>query len=428
MFTRFKNMPLYVKILLGMVVGIIVGLVFHQLGWGQIVTDWIKPFGEIFMRLLKFIAIPLIVISLMKGVGDLGSISSLSKLGLKTIFLFLITTLVCIVVGLVLVEVIAPGKLVSAESAAQMQQAYQSTTAEKAQIAAEMSNVSPLQPLVDVFPDNLIGATATNNNMLQVIFIAIIGGVAILMVGKERSQALMNVIESANHVVLKIIDIIMSYAPIGMVALMAGMIVDSAGNLNLLGALGLYSITVVLGLLLIIFLVYPIFIKLFSKMPLGKFFKEMSPVQLLAFSTSSSAATLPLTMETVQTKLGVSAQTSSFVLPVGTTINMGGTSCYQAIAAIFIAQVLGIDLSWQEMLILVTTTTVSAIGTPGVPGGSVVILLMVLASIGVPAEGLALIMGVDRPLDMLRTVVNVTGDATVAIIVDKNVVHDEIQA
>lgn len=417
---RFNSLPLYVKILAGMVLGILLGIVAIQAGFVQGVNDWVKPFGEIFMRLLKFIAIPLVMISLIKGVGNLSDIASLSRLGFKTIGIYICTTVLAIVVGLVLVELIGPGKMVSPESAAAMQASYGATAAERSTEAEAMAETPPLQFLVDIFPDNMIGAMSNNGGMLQVIVIAILIGVAVLFVGKEKSAPFMNLVNSLDAVILKLIDIIMQYAPIGVLALMAGMIADTAGDLELLGALGLYVLTVVIGLLLMIFLFYPLLLKFFSKTPVRKFLTTMPPVQLLAFTTSSSAATLPLNMETVERKLGVSQRVTSFVLPMGMTINMDGTSLYQAVVVVFIAQVAGVDLSASQMLTIVVTTTLSSIGTPGVPGGAIVILIMVLSSVGLPAEGLALILGLDRPLDMLRTVVNVTGDATVASIVDSN--------
>lgn len=415
---KFSNLPLYVKILIGMVLGILLGVVSLQIGAASYVTNYVKPFGEIFMRLLKLIAIPLVMISLIKGVGSLGDVASLSKIGVKTILIYVCTTLLAITLGIALVELIAPGNVVSPESAASMQSSYSTTVAARTTQAEQMSQTPPLQFLIDIFPDNMTQATGNNGGMLQVIVIAILVGVATLMVGREKSAPFIRLIESLNDIVIKIIDIVMLYSPLGVMALMAGMVTDTAGNMELIGALGLYVLTVALGLLLMIFLVYPMLIHLFSKVGVVKFLKTMPPVQLLAFTTSSSAATLPLNMETVEQKLGISNRVTSFVLPMGMTINMDGTSLYQAVAAVFIAQVLGIDLTFVQLLTIVATTTISSIGTPGVPGGSVVILIMVLSSVGIPPEGLALILGLDRPLDMLRTVVNVTGDAAVASIVD----------
>lgn len=415
---KFSGLPLYVKILAGMALGILLGIVAIRGGFVAGIGDWVKPFGEIFMRLLKFIAIPLVMISLVKGVGSLSDIASLSRIGFKTIGIYVCTTVLAIVVGLALVELIGPGKVVSPDSAAAMQASYGATVAESNLQAEAMARTPPLQFLVDIFPDNLVGAMSNNGGMLQIIVIAILIGVAVLFAGKEKAAPFMHLIDSLDAIILKLIDLIMQYAPVGVLALMAGMVADTAGNIELIGALGLYVLTVVLGLLLMIFLFYPLLIHFFTDIPVRKFLKTMPPVQLLAFTTSSSAATLPLNMETVERKLGVSQRVTSFVLPMGMTINMDGTSLYQAVAAVFIAQVLGIELTWVQLLTIVVTTTLSSIGTPGIPGGAVVILIVVLSSVGIPPEGLALILGLDRPLDMLRTVVNVTGDAAVASMVD----------
>ena len=414
-----KNTPLYILILVGMAAGIIIGFVAVKAGGTQIINDWVKPFGEVFMRLLKFIAIPLILISLIKGVANLGTVSSLSKLGLKTILIYISTTVVAIAIGLTLAKTICPGKVVSNESVAELKAKYDTAAAEKSMEATLVEDKGPLDFIVNIVPDNFTGAMSSNGNMLAVIFAALFFGIAILLVGKEAAAPLMKVVDSIDTVILKAVDIIMKYAPIGVAALMAGMVSDTAGDAKLIGALGLYALTVIAGLILIALVFYPLLIKFFSKIPVRKFLREMVPVQLLAFSTSSSASTLPLNMETAHKKLGISEKTVSFVLPVGMTVNMDGASCYQAVAAVFIAQVLGIDLGWQELLILVATTTISSIGTPAIPGGSIVIMVMVLTSIGIPPEGLALILGLDRPLDMLRTVVNVTGDAVVAALVDR---------
>lgn len=417
---KFGSIPLYLKILAGMLLGVLFGVVAVQFDGGAgVVSDYVKPFGDIFMRTLKLIAVPLIVISLLRGVGNLGNVTALRGMGVRTILIYVGTTLIAIFVGLGFGKLISPGGIVSPDSAAQLQRTYGSAIAVGESGVEQLASESPLKPLVDMFPENMLGAMATNGNMLQVIVIAILLGVSMLLVGKKVSEPFMRVLDSLDSIVLKVVDIVMMYAPIGVFALMCSMVSDSAGDLMLLGALGLYALTVILALLTLVLVVYPLLIRSFGGVGVGRFFRAMAPVQLLAFTTSSSAATLPLNMETVRQKLGVSDETSSFVLPVGVTINMDGTSCYQIIAALFIAQVMGISLGWQEIAILVATTTISSIGTPGIPGGSIVVLVMVLSSIGIPAAGLALIMGMDRPLDMLRTVVNVTGDATVATIVDR---------
>ena len=274
-------------------------------------------------------------------------------------------------------------------------------------------------------PENAFQAFGDNSKMLQIIFFALLFGVAIVCVGPSKTGGIVRFFNQLNLVLLKIIDFIMAFASIGVLALMADLIVSYSGDMGIFSSLGLYALTVIIALAFIIFVVYPLILRLFTKKSLKDFFKAVFPVQMLAFSTSSSAATLPLTMERTQKQLGVSEEVSSFVLPVGVTINMDGTSCYQAVAAVFLAQVLGLDLTFGQMLLILATATISSIGTPGIPGGSIVMLMIVLDSVGIPIEGLALIMGIDRPLDMLRTVVNVTGDMTVASVVDQGTVAGE---
>jgi Na+/H+-dicarboxylate symporter len=269
-----------------------------------------------------------------------------------------------------------------------------------------------------MFPDNIVKAMGDNSKMLQIIMFAILFGVSMILLPKNKAKPVKKLISSLNDIILKLIDLIMATAPFGVFALLAALIVDFSGDSELFAALGLYFLTVVLGLLIMIIGFYPLFLKVFfRKVKFMKFFRAIIPAQMVAFSTSSSAATLPVTMKQVTKEIGVSKGVANFVLPVGVTINMDGTSCYQAIAAVFIAQVFGIELSFGQQLIIVLTALFASIGTPGVPGGSIVMLIIVLTSAGIPVEGLALILGIDRPLDMLRTVVNVTGDSTVSTII-----------
>lgn len=412
-----KRIPLYIQILIGMAAGILTGILFSQLGLNKTVIFWIKPFGDMFIRLLKLVAVPLVIFSLLKGVGNLSDISRLSKMGIKTIIIYLATTISAVCIGLALAFLIKPGNNIDEEKSTQLQQIYQNAVTQKHETATIIQEKAPLEFLTDIVPDNLIAAMGNNGNMLQIILISLLIGIAVVLCGKEQMEPFMKLIDALDTLILKTVDIIMKFAPIGVFALMSGIIADTSGNLSILNALGIYALTVIAGLSILIFIFYPTLIHCFTGIKVKQFFKAMPSVQLLAFSTSSSAATLPLTMEKVEKELNIPNRITSFVLPVGVTINMDGTSCYQAIAAIFIAQVMGIDLGWTEILTLIATTTVSSIGTPGIPGGSVVILMMVLASIGVPPEGMALILGIDRPLDMMRTVVNVTGDATVASII-----------
>ncbi len=421
MMKNLRKIPLYVKILLGMVLGIICGFIMVQAGVAPtFVSDWITPFGDIFMRLLKLIAVPLVFCSLVLGVGNLSDVASLSKLGVRTMLLYIGTTVVAVTLGVVLVMTFQPGKMVSPETREQLMSANSELVAGSQTATEEVTAGSPLQFFVDMVPENITSAFASNGMILQVIVVALLMGIAMLLIGEKKSAPVLNFCRSLNDIILKIIDLIMSFAPIGVFALMCALVVSNAGDTSVIYALGYYASVVIFGLLSLILVFYPLLIHFFAKKSVKKFLKAMWPVQLLAFTTSSSAATLPLTMKQTKNELGVSPQVANFVLPVGTTINMDGTSLYQAVAAIFIAEVFAVDLSAVDILTIIGTTIISSIGTPGIPGGSIVILVMVLWSAGIPAEGLALIMGLDRPLDMLRTVVNVTGDATVASIVDRS--------
>lgn len=412
-------MPNYVKILLGMAVGLIIGLLATNLGFANLITNWLSPWGVIFMRLLTMIALPLVLVSLIKGIGGLKDITKLAAIGGKTVIIYTLTTVVAISIGVALVLLIKPGSIVSDSTSEKLTATYSTTVDSKISSLQDMEKTSPLQPLVDIFPANAFAPLTNNGNMLQIILIASLIGCSVILVGEEKSKYFMRFIDSADAIVLKIIDLIMSFAPIGVAALIADMIVSSAGDMTLLGALGLYGLTVLLGLGIIMYLFYPALIHLFTRVKARHFFRAIIPVQLMGFTTSSSAATLSTTMRVANDDLKLPRNITSFTLPVGVTINMDGTSCYQAIAVIFIAQVMNVDLTLAQILTIIATTTISSIGTPGIPGGSVVIVMMVLSTIGIPPEGLALIMGIDRPLDMVRTSVNVTGDVTVSAIVSR---------
>jgi len=416
---NIASIPLYIKILVGMIAGIATGMLFISFGQGEVVQLWIKPWGNIFIRMLQLIAVPLVLVSLIKGVTGIEDIRRFSQIGLKALLIYITTTVCAILVGLALVLSVKPGNFVDAAVASQMKESYQHVVNEKMSAAESTSEQGPLSFLNDIVPDNLFAASSNNSKMLQVIFFAIFFGIAAISLPKEKTKAVLKVVDSLYDIILKMVDYIIRFAPYGVFALMAALVADNSSNLSIFAALGMYTLTVIAGLLLLIFVFYPLLIHLFTRIQTKHFIRNMYPVQLLAFTTSSSAATLPLNMETTERDLGISKEITSFVLPVGTTINMDGTSCYQAIAVIFIAQVMHIHLGWSELIAIVLLTTISSIGTPAIPGGSYVILTMVLSSVGIPADGLALILGVDRPLDMLRTSVNVTGDATVASIIDK---------
>tara|TARA_R110002049_G_scaffold194392_1_gene363266 strand:- start:748 stop:2049 length:1302 start_codon:yes stop_codon:yes gene_type:complete len=418
-----KKLALHWQILIGMFLGIIYGLLASNAGLAAFTSDWIAPFGTIFINMLKMIAVPLVLISLINGVSGLKDISQLSSMGGKTIGIYLVTTVMAVTIGLLAVNLIKPGKSFSQETRDQMVVENQQKASQVEQSAKAQKESGPLQFLVDMVPSNIFSSASDNGNMLQVIFFALLFGIALIMVpDQSKVEGIKNFFDGANEVILKMVDVIMLYAPIGVFALLGNIMVDLAGDnpaaaLEILKGLAVYSITVILGLAVMVFAVYPLFLKFYAKFSYTKFFQGLAPAQLLAFSTSSSAATLPLTMERCEEKLGVSKKVASFVLPLGATINMDGTSCYQAIAAVFIAQVYGMDLGLSAQLTIVLTATLASIGSAAVPGAGIIMLAIVLGAVGVPLEGISLIFAVDRPLDMCRTVVNVTGDATVATIV-----------
>jgi len=412
-----RKLALHWKIITGMVLGVLYGLLASKMGWVDFTNDWIKPWGKIFINLLKLIAVPLVFASLIKGVSSLSDISKLSRIGGKTIGIYLFTTLVAVTFGLLLVNIIQPGTSFSEEKRMELKEQYASNAASKIASAKDVKEDGPLQFIVDMVPSNFIQATGNNKNMLQVIFFAILFGIAMVMLPKEKTSVVKAFFDGVNDIILQIVDLIMLTAPYGVFALLGGLVVDFGGSVELFQALGIYSLSVVIGLLLMIMVVYPLILKSFTKLKYFDFFKGIGPAQMLAFSTSSSAATLPVTMERCEDHLGVSEEVSSFVLPLGATINMDGTSLYQAVAAVFIAQAFGYDLDLSQQLTIVLTSTLASIGAAAVPGAGMVMLVIVLSSIGIDPEGIALIFAVDRLLDMLRTVVNVTGDATVASVV-----------
>ncbi len=421
-----RKLELHWQILIGMLLGILFGFLMTQVDWGKdFVGDWIQPFGTIFVKLLKLIAIPLILASLIKGISDLKDISKFRNIGLRTIIIYIATTIVAITIGLVLVNLLKPGEGISEETIAKLTETYanDSGVTSKMEEASRQQGAGPLQFLEDMVPDNALSAMTNNSLMLQVIFFAIFLGISMLLVGEKSAKPLKKFFDSLNDVVLKMVDLIMLSAPYAVFALLAGVVVSSSDP-ELLLALLKYAGVVVLGLVLMI-VFYSVVVSTFTRYNPLTFLSKMSPAQLLAFSTSSSAATLPVTMERVEEHIGVDKEVSSFVLPVGATINMDGTSLYQGVAAVFIAQALAFDLTLANQLTIVLTALLASIGSAAVPGAGMVMLVIVLESIGFPQDklaiGLALIFAVDRPLDMCRTVVNVTGDATVAMMVAKSV-------
>ncbi|WP_040249170.1 dicarboxylate/amino acid:cation symporter [Psychroserpens mesophilus] len=457
-----KKLALHWKIIIGMVLGIIWALLSSTMGWSSFTINWIDPFGTIFINLLKLIAVPLVLFSIISGVANIGDPNSLGRMGGKTLGIYLITTIMAISLGLLLVNTIKPGELIDDQSRIDNRISYEiwadsqgyelkdginylkdpeyferaqeiseltkselqeAAVADKLETVQKRKESTPLQPLIDIVPSNFFYSLSNNGLMLQIIFFAVFFGVCLLFIPLDKAKPVLNLVDGINEVFLKMVDIVMQAAPFFVFALLAGVVSKMAGDdigkvIEIFKGLSWYSLTVLAGLLLMIFVVYPIILKAFvKKIPYSGFFKAMSPAQTLAFSTSSSAATLPVTMECVEQNLGVNKKISSFVLPIGATVNMDGTSLYQAVAVIFLAQMHMIDLTVAQQVTVVLTATLASIGSAAVPSAGLVMLIIVLDSVGLNPAWIAIIFPVDRILDMFRTVVNVTGDATVCSII-----------
>ena len=410
------------RILIALGLGLVYGVGAAYAGWGAFTADWIAPFGTIFLRLLLLVAVPLVLASLVTGIASLSDLNKLSRIGGKTIAIYLVTTLVALIIGLVAVNLANPGAVVPESVRVSLQENYQGQVADRAELATEARARGPLQPLVDMVPDNILGAASDNRRMLNVVFLAFLFGVALMLIPKERSAPMLALFESLNAVIIKIVELVILFAPIGVFGLIAntvtGVAADSPADVpQLLAALGAYCLVVLVGLAIQMFGTYPLLLRLFTPIRVLQFFRGIAQAQLVAFSTSSSAATLPVTMKSAQKNLGISEEVASFVLPLGATINMDGTGLYQAVAAVFIAQTLGIPLDLTAQVSIVFLALLASIGTAAVPSAGIVMLIVILETIDVPAAGIALILGVDRPLDMARTAANITGDLTVAAIV-----------
>ena len=446
-----------------MIIGLLLGVVYAwasiKYGWNEFTLDWIQPIGTIFINILKLIAVPLVLFSIISGVSSLGDIKKLGRIGVKTLGIYLVTTMFAVVVGLALVNIAQPGSSASEDLRIKNRISYElwrdagdievldeinlSKQEENANIVAEVSkaepsnnewvsdklnkaentkNSGPLQPLVDVVPNNIFKAL-TEMQMLQIIFFAIFFGVVVTGLNDKRKKVVVDFVDAINEVFVQMVWVVMKAMPVFVFALMAGQIVKAAGtdpeNFNqLLSFLLRYGVVVVLGLAIMAFVVYPLVISLVVKnMTYKKFLNGMRDAQITAFSTSSSVATLPVTMKCVEENLGVSERTTSFVLPIGATVNMDGTSLYQAVAVVALAQFHMVDLSIYQQAIIVLTATLASIGAAAVPSAGLVLMIIVLESVGLNPAWIALIFPIDRILDMCRTVVNVTGDSTVSTLV-----------
>ncbi len=413
---------LHWKIIIGLIAGVIYGVIAAGAGWGKFTEDWISPWGTIFLNSLKLIAIPLVLGSLITGVASLRDLSRLSRIGGKTIGIYLATTAIAVTIGLVLVNIVQPGEAVPEATRISLQEAY-AKDVDKRDTAADVARErGPLDMIVEIIPTNFFAAASDNRKMLQVVFVAILFGIGLIQLPQEKAKPLLDVFDSLSHAVIRLVDLIMLMAPLGVFALIAGTITSVTGDdpsqvIQLLGALGFYMGTVIFGMLIHVALTYGALLKFLTPLSFREFYRGIGPAQLVAFSTSSSGATLPVTMERCEEQLGTSEEITSFVLPLGATINMDGTALYQAVAAVFIAQSMGMDLNMAQQLTIVLTAVLASVGTPAVPGAGIIMLVIILEAINVPAEGIALILGVDRILDMLRTTCNVTGDATVCTVI-----------
>jgi len=417
-----KKMALHWKILLGMLLGVVIGLVSIQFSWGQgFVTDFIKPFGQIFISLLKLIAVPLVIVSLSKGITDFKDLSDLSKIGGRTIGFYLFTTVLAVVLGLFLVNAFAPGSNVNPDALINLSEGFTSSMSDKI-ASADTGTKGPLSFFVELVPQNMFSAFTNNASMLQVIFVTIFFSICMLLVPSKHAKPVKKFIDAVNVIMLKMVDVIMLTAPYAVAALIATLIAETT-NAELFIALLRYAALLLFGMLLLIGL-YVLLIFLYAKKSPKEFLKGILPAQLTALTTSSSMATLPVTMKCVEENLGVEKEISSFVCPVGATINMDATSLMQAIAAVFVCQVLGHDLDLTDQLTIVVTATLASIGAAATPSAGIIMLVIVLESVGFPSDklaiALAMIMSVDRPLDMARTVVNISGDSCVCVLVAKS--------
>lgn len=384
---------LLTQILIAFVIAIILGIIFGT------AIDVLKPLGDLFLRLIKFIIAPLILSTLVVGVASIGDPKSLGRVGTKTIAYYLITTAFAIIFGLIFAFIISPGKGLTVDG----------PTAEVEINESE----GVIQTLLNIVPENPFFAL-TDGNVLQIIFFAIFLGLAITLIGK-KAEPVYQFFDSFAELMMKITGIVMRFAPIGIIGLVAP-IVGQYGPQVLMPLLKII-LTVAIACILHAVIIYSLCVHIFAKMNPLTFFKGIAPAAIVAFSTASSAATLPVTLKNTRENLGISNKITSFVVPLGATINMDGTAIYQGVAVIFIAQFYGLDLSFLQLLTVVITTILASIGTAGVPGAGMIMLAMVLTAVGLPLEGIAIIAGVDRVLDMFRTTVNIVGDASGAVTV-----------
>jgi proton glutamate symport protein len=409
---KLPKLQLYTKVLIGLLAGVLFGVLAGQCGFSDFVLNYVKPIGSAFIKLISMVVIPLVFASLLVGTSSLNDIRKLGRIGAKTVIYYLFTTVIAICIGLFLANTLRPGTGLSEQARARL---IQSSTEESVTpIDTDLKKPTIIEILLNIIPTNPIKAFV-EGRMLQIIFFALMTGICLGLIPSERSRPVINFFEGVNDLIIKMVHIIMKLAPYGVFALISAVVVDF--GMDVLIVLMKYSLVVLIGLILHVAIVYSSAIKIFSKQKVRTFFRGIRPAQLIAFSSASSSATLPVTMECVEKNLGVPGQIASFALPLGATINMDGTALYQGVSTVFIAQVYGLSLTPVQQLMIVLTAVLASIGTAGTPAAGVITLAIVLKSIDVPMEGIALIMGVERILDMCRSVVNVTGDASCAVVV-----------
>ncbi len=409
---KLSKLQLYTKVLIGLLAGVLFGVLAGQLGFSDFVSSYIKPVGLAFIKLISMVVIPLVFASLIVGTSGLNDIRKLGRIGAKTMAYYLCTTVIAICIGLLLANTLRPGAGLSEEARTKLTQSSSEESVTPIDTTLKKPTITDI--LLNIIPTNPIRAFV-EGRMLQIIFFALMTGICLGLIPSERSRPVIDFFEGVNDVVIKMVHIIMKLAPYGVFALISAVVADF--GLDILFVLIKYSLVVVAGLVLHVAIVYSLAIKIFSKQKVRTFFRGIRPAQLIAFSSASSSATLPVTMECAEKNLDVPGQVASFALPLGATINMDGTALYQGVSTVFIAQVYGLGLNPMQQLTIVLTTVLASIGTAGTPAAGVITLAIVLKSIGVPLEGIALIMGVERILDMCRSVVNVTGDASCAVVV-----------
>jgi len=409
---KWPKLTLPTKIMLGLVIGAMFGIAANRWGFAEVVVTYIKPVGTAFVKLITMVVIPLVFASLLVGTASLNDVRKLGRIGARTAAYYLTTTVIAISLGLVLANMIKPGAGLPEETKAKLLES--GTEDMEAQLANALKKPSIKDTLLDIIPSNPIRAFA-EGKMLQVIFFALLTGICLTLIPDARSGPVVAFFEGLNDTMIQMIHVIMKTAPYAVFALIAAVTADFGAEI--LVVLMRYALVVLLGLVLHLTVVYSVAIKIFTRTKIKAFFKGIRPAQIIAFSSSSSSATLPITMECAEENLGVPREISSFALPLGATINMDGTALYQGVAAVFIAQVYGMDLNIGQQLTIVLTATLASIGTAATPGASMATLVIVLKSIGVPVEGIGLILGIDRILDMCRTTVNVTGDSSCAMVV-----------